>query len=58
MFMYDLETGKLLDDDEMQIEVCMKTAGVSESHARFILAIEKGEITGDKIQEDDIRDVD
>lgn len=58
MFMYDLETGKLLDDDEMQIEFCMKMAGVSESHARFILAIEKGEITGDKIQEDDIRDVD
>ena len=58
MFMYDLETGKLLDDDEMQIEFCMKMAGVSESHARFILAIEKGEITGDKILEDDIRDVD
>ena len=58
MFMYDLETGKLLDDDEMQIEFCMKMAGVSESHARFILAIEKGQITGDKIQEDDIRDVD
>ena len=58
MFMYDLETGKLLDDDDAQIEFCMKTAGVSESHARFILAIEKGEITGDKIQEDDIRDVD
>ena len=58
MFMYDLETGKLLDDDEMQIEFCMKMAGVSESHERFILAIEKGQITGDKIEEDEIRDVD
>ena len=57
MFMYDLETGKLLDDDDAQIEFCMKTAGVSESHARFILAIEKGEITGDKIVEVDIQNI-
>jgi len=53
MFMYDIETGELLDDDEAQIEFCMKTAGVTESRARFILAMEKGEITGDRIVEND-----
>lgn len=57
MFMYDPESGKLLDDDEAQIAFCMKMAGVSESQARFILAIEKGEITGDKIVEVDNQDV-
>ena len=56
MFMYDIETGKLIDDDKAQIEFCMETAGVTESHAQFILAMEKGEITGDRIietEEDD-----
>ena len=53
MFMYDAETSELLDDDEAQIQFCMKTAGVTESHARFILAMEKGEVTGDRIVEND-----
>ena len=51
MFLCD-ENGKLLDiPDEEQIKFCCEHAGVSESHARFILAMEKGEITGDKIIE-------
>ena len=56
MFMYDIETGEMIDDDEAQVAFCMREAGVTESHARFILAMEKGEITGDKVVEVDVQD--
>ena len=35
--------------DEEQVEIIMQATGVDEMTARFILAIEKGEIDGDII---------
>jgi len=36
--------------DEQQIQIIMDVTGVDETTARFILAIEKGEIDGDVVE--------
>lgn len=43
------EKPKGLSDDEL-IELIMKATGVDEQTARFILALERGEIKGDIIE--------
>ena len=39
--------------DEENVKAMMDVLGVSESEARFILAIEKGEIDGDIVEVED-----
>ena len=43
--------GKMIDDDELQMEVLMNAGGLPEYQARIALAFAKGEYKGDVVNE-------